>query len=229
MASSPGGMNHFQMLFGGIAVLGLGVLGWLVFSDRGAVSIPANVTIMPDDTAGFSGYYLGSDSAPVVITEYADYQCPACQGFEMQQFGAIRSRLIQTGKVRWRYRDFPLDIHQHSRLAAHSAACAEEQGKFWEQHASLYLHQREWFFEGVAADEFRDYAEENGLDVERYDACMESARYAGRIEASLQEAVRVGANSTPSFVIGNRLYTGSQNSDFIERVVDSLIQAQPTP
>lgn len=227
MAPSPGGVKNFQFVFGGIAVIGLGILAWLVFSDRGAVAIPVDVAVMPDDTAGFSGYYLGSDSAPVVITEYADYQCPGCQSFELQQFGAVRRRLIETGKVRWRYRDFPLDdIHPHTRLAAHSAACAEEQGKYWEQHSSIYEHQLEWSGEDVAADEFRGYAEENGLDGARYEACMQSARYAGRIEASRQEALRLGVQFTPSFVIGNQLYSGGQNSDFIEAVVDSIIKAR---
>ena len=56
----------------------------------------------------------------------------------------IEERLIKTGRLRWRYRDFPLQQHSFSRLAAHSAACADEQGKYWDQHARIYEGQQEW-------------------------------------------------------------------------------------
>ncbi len=229
MASTEGGLGRFYVVFVVLAVAGFGGLAWIVFNRPGNVTIPADVQIVASDTAGFSGYYLGSETAPVMITEYADYQCPACQGFELQQFGAVKRRLIETGKVRWRYRDFPLNIHSHSRLAAHSAACADEQGKFWEQHAALYDGQAAWSASNNAGNLFRDYAKQNGLDMGQYDACMESAKYAGRIEASLQEAVRVGANSTPTFVIGNTLVPGAVGSDRIEQMVNTLIAADTTP
>jgi protein-disulfide isomerase len=229
MASSQGGLGRFYVVFVVLAVVGFGGLAWIVFNRPGNVTIPADVQVVASDTAGFSGYYLGSEGAPVTITEYADYQCPACQTFELQQFGAIRRRLIETGKVRWRYRDFPLNIHSHARLAAHSAACAEEQGRYWEQHSALYEGQPEWAGSGNAGGMFRDYAKRIGLDLGQYDTCMESAKYAGRIEASLQEAVRVGANSTPTFIIGNTLVPGAVGSDRIEQMVNTIIAADTAP
>ena len=221
MAGTPVGMKRFYTALGAVALVGIGVLGWMLSRPR-TVSIPANVVVQPADTAGFRGYLLGSDSAKVEITEYADYQCPFCQTFDELQFPTIEQRLIDTGKLRWRYRDFPLQQHPFSRLAAHSAACADEQGKYWEQHRRIYEGQQDWAESSDAAPAFRRYAQLNGLDLARYDACMKSAKYAGRIQASYDEGVRAGVNSTPTLLVGGRLYQGRLDSDAIARLVDSL-------
>jgi protein-disulfide isomerase len=221
MAAPPVGMKRFYAILGAVAVVGVGLLGYQL-SRPATVSIPANVTIQPSDTAGFHGYVKGSDSAPVEITEYADYQCPFCQTFATLQMPTIDQRLIQTGRLRWRYRDFPLQQHSHSRVAAHSAACADEQGKFWAQHEKIYEGQPEWAEARDAADIFRRYARESGLDLAKYDACMSSGKYAGRIQASYEEGVRVGVTSTPTLLVGGRLYQGRFDSDAITRLVDSL-------
>jgi protein-disulfide isomerase len=68
----------------------------------------------------------------------------------------------------------------------------------------------------------RGYAQANGLDLGRYDACMKSGKYAGRIQASLNEGMQVGVNSTPTLLVGNRLYSGRLDSDAITKLVDSL-------
>lgn len=230
MAASPGGMNRFYLILGGIALVGVAVLAWLA-SRPADVSIPANVMVQPGDTAGFRGYVLGSADAPVEVVEYADYQCPACQQFEVVQFPAVKRQLIDAGTVRWRYRDYPLDdIHPFARLAAHAAACADEQGRFWEMHGRIYDGQGEWAARGSAAPLFREYAEAVGLDMAAYDECMESGRFAGRIQASFEEGRAMGVGSTPSFVIGGRIYRGVLSSDQIRRLADSLAAAQrPVP
>ncbi|HTC24963.1 MAG TPA: thioredoxin domain-containing protein, partial [Gemmatimonadales bacterium] len=124
MAEPAARMKGFYSALAGVAVIGVGVLGWMLSRPR-ATSIPANVPVQAADTAGFRGYLLGSDSAKVEITEYADYQCPFCQTFSTLQMPTIKERLIDTGRLRWRYRDFPLQQHSFSRVAAHSAACAD--------------------------------------------------------------------------------------------------------
>ncbi len=218
-------LNRFYLILLVVAVAGGGLLFWQV--RRGVPSIPANVTVTAADTAGFQGYFLGNADAPVVITEYADYQCPACQTFDMVQFPDIVRQLVETGKVRWRYRDFPLNSHPFARLAAHSAACADDQGRYWEQHASIYQGQSNWARETEPSGTFRGYAERLGLDLKVYDECMMSAKYAGRIQASYNEGVRVGVNATPTFLIGDRLYGGLSNSDALKALVDSLTPATP--
>jgi len=221
MASASVGMKQFYAVLATVVFIGIGALGYLL-AKPATVSIPANVTVQPSDTAGFRGYLKGSPNAPVEITEFADYQCPFCQTFATLQMPTIEQRLIQTGRLRWRYLDFPLQQHPFSRLAAHSAACADEQGKFWPQHQRIYEGQAEWTAARSAANIFREYAKANGLDLARYDSCMQAGKYAGRIQASYEQGVRLGVSSTPTLLIGNRLYQGRFDSDAITHLVDSL-------
>lgn len=224
--SPASGPRRFYALVGGLIVVGGGVLFFLVRRPRD-VSIPANVTVLAADTAGFRGYVIGSDSARVEIAEYADYQCPACQHFAMVQFPAVKRTLIDAGLVRWRFRDFPLVQHPHARLAAHSAACAGDQGKYWEQQDQIFATHGEWSVASSAGPIFREAARRNGLDLAVYDACMASTKFAGRIQASLEEGTRLGVGSTPTFLIGGRLFPGGMSSDSIAALVTALASAAP--
>jgi len=221
MAETQAGVKRFYTLFAVLALAGVGVLAYLLLKPS-TISIPANVTVQPSDTSGFHGYVKGSKDAPVEITEFADYQCPFCQTFATLQMPTIEDRLINSGRLRWRYRDFPLQQHQFGRLAAHSAACADEQGKYWAQHEQIYQGQSEWAAARDAGPLFRNYARTAGLDLGRYDSCMKSGKYAGRIQASYNEGVQLGVSSTPTLLIGNRLYRGRLDSDAIIKMVDSL-------
>jgi len=218
-------MNRFYLMLAVLVAVGIGLLLFLM-NRSSSPTIPVQVAVTAADTAGFTGYVLGSETAPVTITEYADYQCPACQSFAMVESPYVKERLVQTGKVRYVYRDFPLDQpHRWARLAAHSAACANDQNKYWEQHDAIYRTQGDWSPSGDAGRIFRNLAEQAGLDLTAYDECMRSLKYAGRIQASLDEGIRIGVNSTPSFRIGDRLYAGVQPYDKLKTVVDSLIAA----
>src|ERR687897_1021849 len=221
MAATQAGMKRFYLLFGLLAVAGLTVLGYLLMRPS-TVSIPANVVVQPSDTSGFAGYVKGLATAPVEITEYADYQCPFCQTFATLQMPTIEERLIRTGKLRWRYRDFPLQQHPFARLAAHSAACADEQGKYWPQHDRIYDGQSDWAAVRDAGPIFRNYAKGVKLDMGRYDSCMESGKYAGRIQADYNSGAELGVSSTPTLLVNGRLHRGRFDSDAITRLVDSL-------
>jgi protein-disulfide isomerase len=221
MATTQAGVKRFYAIFAVLALVGLGVLAYLLLKP-GTVSIPANVTVQASDTSGFRGYLKGSPDAPVEITEFADYQCPFCQTFATLQMPTIEDRLIKSGQVRWRYRDFPLQQHPFARLAAHSAACADEQGKYWDQHQRIYEGQSAWAAARDAGPMFRNYAQAAGLDLSRYDDCMKAGKYAGRIQASYNEGVQLGVSSTPTLLVSGRLYRGRFDSDAITKLVDSL-------
>lgn len=215
-------MNRFYLLLGGIALVGGGAL---YFAARGG---SATNTLSWDSPApapaadGFNGYVMGSDSAPVEVTEFLDFECPACASFAVIQFPTVREQLVATGRVRWRSRDLPLPGHKYSRFAAHAAQCAGEQGKYWEMHDQLFSN-HSWAQTGRDPGSlFRQLAQAAGVDLRRYDECMRSARYAGRIEASRLEAERLGASGTPTFFVNGRLVQGGNvpNSDQIKRLVD---------
>jgi len=223
MAAEGTGLKTFYLVLGAVAVAGAAGL-WYLTRRPASIEIPADVLVQATDTAGFPGYLMGSADAPLEVTEYADYQCPYCQSYAMVQFPTIKSRLIDRGLLRWRYRDFPLDqAHRHTRLAAHAAACGDEQGRYWEMHELIFQGQTEWAAKTNAEGTFRGYARQLGLDLGRFDDCMRSARYAGRIEASRQEGIRLGVNSTPSFIMNGRSYDPRvMTYDFLKQVVDSL-------
>ncbi|MGH7530583.1 MAG: DsbA family protein [Gemmatimonadales bacterium] len=219
-------MNRFYVVFVALAVALGAVLIYMLTAapgggSRAAAGTPATVV---DD--GFRGYTLGSDSAPVEITEYGDFECPACASFATIQMPTIKNQLIATGKVRWRYRDFPLAMHAYARLSAHAAQCGGEQGKFWEMHDQLFAN-HSWAQTGRDPSQlFRDMARAVGLDVGRYDDCMSSGRYASRIEFSRREGEERLVNGTPTFFINGAQYTGRSNSDAVKRAVDSVIAAR---
>ncbi len=218
--------QRFYLIFGLVAVAALGWLGWKVL---GAPDLPVVAAAGTRDTTGFQGYVLGSADAPVEIVEYADLQCPACAGFDMVQFPDLKRRLIETGKARFVFRDFPLAGHPHARLAAHAAACASDQNRFWEMKDGLYRRQGEWTFasQRAAYGIFGEVAEAVSVDRGQWEDCMESGAHAARIEASVQEGNRLGVGSTPTFLIGGRLYPGG-SSDEMVALVDSLIAAGAT-
>jgi len=221
------GQKPFFIAIGAIIVAGVAFIALRM--SGGAVSIPANQVVTTADTAGFRGYLLGSETAPVEVTEYADFQCGGCQQFMTVQFPDVKARLIDAGKVRFRYRDFPLDnIHRHARIAAHSAACANDQGKFWEMESGIYARQTEWSLQADAMSIMEDVATTAGVNTATWMECMKSAKYAGRIQASYDEGVRVGVPSTPTFLIDGRLYPGLSADQMVD-LVDSIIAAKGAP
>jgi protein-disulfide isomerase len=219
--AEPSSLKRFFAIFALIAAGGIGFLLWQM-NKSSTPSIPVAVTVQPSDTAGFRGYVLGADSAAVEVIEYADYQCPACQQFATVEWPYVKERLIQTGKVRWVFRDFPLSQHQWARLAAHAAACGQEQNKFWELQDEIFATQPEWQFSRDAGPTFRAAAEKVGMDLSAYDTCMNSLKYAGRIQAASSEGIRLGVGSTPTFIIGGRLYPGILPYDRLKAIAESL-------
>src|SRR5881398_1301756 len=214
-------MKGFYVLLAAVAVIGGGVI-W--YGSRGTPAAAPAASALPPlpATDGFRGFTLGADSARIEVTEYSDFECPFCASFATVQMPVIREQLIATGKLRWRFRDFPLPSHQYSRYAAMAAQCAGEQGKFWQMHDQLF-NNHQWAQTGKNPRSlFRDFARASGLDLDKYDACMDGQRYAARLDASIQEGDALGVRGTPSFFVKGRPYTGRGTSDDFKALVDSL-------
>ncbi len=218
------GQQRFYIALG--AILLAGVIFVVSRRHQGVISIPANVTVTAADTSGFHGYTVGNPDAPVKVVEYFDYACPHCAVFDEVQFPDVKTALIDTGTAEWVYRDLP--FHPESRVAAHAAACANDQGKFLPMKAQMFSRQNDWALGTNPMPVLSDIAKNIGLDVNAWTACMKSAKYAGRIEASYEEASKLGVNATPTFLIDGRLYT-EVNSDQLIHLVDSLAAAAPHP
>ena len=220
-------MKRFYLILAALAVAGVVVL-MLASRERPMPgAIEGAVPVVASD--GFAGFTLGSDSAPVEIVEYSDFECPFCARFANLQMPAVRRQLIETGLVRWRFRDYPLPNHGFSRLAAHAAHCAGEQGRFWEMHDALYANHSVWAQTGRDPTRlFSERAEQSGVEMGAYRACMESNRHAARIEAAHQEGEARGVGGTPTFFVNGARFGGSPTSDGFKAVVDSIM-ALPRP
>src|SRR5438093_12113637 len=174
-------MNRFGVVLAVLAVvLGLTVFA-LLRSGGGAPAAAAGAppTVVDDS---FRGYTLGQASAPVEVVEYLDFECPVCATFATIQMPTITDQLINTGKARWRFRDYPLPIHKYSRFAAHAAQCAGAQGRYFEMQDQLFEH-HQWAQTGKdPSNLFRTFAQPAGVDLKAYDGCMESGKSAHRLE-----------------------------------------------
>ena len=140
---------------------------------------------------------LGRADAPVTLVEFTDLECPFCRSFHVGAFERLKREYIDTGKVRFVTRDFPLEIHPNARSAALAVRCAGEQGKFWEMRHSVTLNAS-----SLGPMTYDRLAGELGLDASRFTACIAANRYQGEIEKDMTEALKVGVSGTPSFVLG---------------------------
>ncbi len=148
------------------------------------------------------GVSIGSPDAPVVVREFADYQCPACQQFS----GAARKlkeQYVESGQVRFVFFDLPLQQHQNAVPAALAARCAGDQGSYWEMHDVLFDKQYEWSGSGSPAETFTRYAGDLGLETRRFKRCMDTDLHIEDIEQSRQVAVRLQLTSTPTVLVDN--------------------------
>jgi protein-disulfide isomerase len=140
---------------------------------------------------------LGRADAPVTLVEFTDLECPYCRAFHVGAFERLKREYIDTGKVRFISRDFPLEMHPNARPAALAVRCAGEQGKFWEMRHEVTLNAA-----ALAPAVYERLAKELGLDRDRFSACVSAGRYQADIDRDVTEALSVGVNGTPSFVLG---------------------------
>ena len=220
----------FLWVLGITALVGVAALGYVASKPK---SRSADVNDVADTTnAGpAQGYLIGKVDAPVKIIEFADFECPSCAGFSTVTEPDVRTRIIDPGLANLTYYDFPLTQHRNTLAASNAAACADEQGKFWPMHDRIFQGQDEWNSEATDAPKafLKRYAGEVGLDVAKWESCFDARKYKKRISANLAEGLRRGVNSTPTFVIGNRLYTGMRSYDELKKLVDSIGKTATPP
>ena len=216
----------FYWLLGVIALVGVAALAYVASKPK---DVPREALQGADTTNSGppQGYAMGNPNAPVKIMEFADFECPSCAGFATITEPDVRKRIIDAGLANITYFDFPLTQHRNTLGASNAAACADEQGKFWPMHDRLFNTQDEWNGEATDVPKpfFKRYAGEVGLDVAKWESCFDARKYQKRISANLAEGLRRGVNSTPTFVIGTKLYPGNRSYDQMKALVDSLARA----
>jgi len=140
----------------------------------------------------------GSQDAPVTMIEFSDYQCPFCKRHVDQTVPGLVKDYVETGKLRYALRDFPLaGIHPLAAKAAEAARCAGEQGKYWEMHDRLFANQKELQVEKLPAQ-----AQALGLDESKFRECLDQDRYAAAVQMDVAEGTQLGITGTPTVVVG---------------------------
>ena len=189
-------------------------------------SAPQIVNVSLDDDP-----FKGNANAPVTVIEFSDFQCPFCSRFFTQTLPLLEENYIDTGKIKFVYRDFPLDsIHPNARPAHIAAECADEQGKFWEYHDILFDKQVEW--QRLSSSDLQStltlYATDLELQSASFETCLKSQKIADEVNKDSLDAARYGATGTPAFFIGNEKdgfvkLTGAQPYQSFQAVIDAQL------
>lgn len=222
-------MTPFYAGLAAIAVIGLGWIGWQAFGGGGGSPArqPVLVAVDPAELSRVQGISIGRADAPVLIYEFADFQCPGCMEFATFQAPLIKERLVDTGMVRYVYYDFPLSQHPHAFLAARGGRCANEQGNFWPYHDILFARQSSWSGMRDATDFFVDLAGEVGLDENAFESCLRSDRFQEEVSRSLQLGEMLGVRSTPSLFVNMKRLDGVPTFSELEQIVRSELGTTP--
>jgi protein-disulfide isomerase len=154
----------------------------------------------------------GPASAPVQIIEFSDFECPFC----FRANPTIAQVLSTYGdRVRLVYRHLPLPNHPNARPAAEAAACANEQGRFWEYHDQLFANQSK-----LSAADLKQHAAELKLDTAKFNACVDSRKFQKDVDADLDAAQLLGVSGTPHFFINGRALSGAQPLESFKQIID---------
>lgn len=184
--------------------------------------VPTPTTMPPGQIELSSSPTMGASDAPVVMIEYSDYQCPFCSRYQTETFPLIKEAYIDSGKVQYIFKDFPLDFHAQANLAAQAARCAGDQGDFWGMHDLLFGDQGVWS-NAAAPDVFRRYADQLGLDGAILASCLDSGEHADAVIADIREGYSVGVTGTPAFFVNGRFISGAQPYEVFQQTIEAAL------
>jgi protein-disulfide isomerase len=222
-AKKPGANRAFYMTIGVIAVLGIAALTYVSTRPKTGTTINPYDSTLP--RVASQGYVMGSPSAPIEVVEFGDFECPQCGRFATLTEPDIRTRLVDSGRVRFRFIDYPLDMHRNTWNASRAAACADEQGKFWEMHDAIFANQDRWNTE--ATDNPDKVLKEIGKSIvpnaDQFDKCVDTKKTQAKIQAHWELATARHLPGTPTFLIGDQQLPQFLGYDDFKKLVDDAI------
>jgi len=203
------------------AALGASLITWLLF--RATALLPRRLRIrallggavplvdLYNEVDPKRDHIRGPLDAPVTMVEYGDFECPYCGQAEP----VVRELLRDFGDVRYVWRHLPLsDVHPNAQLAAESAEAAANQGAFWEMHDLLFEHQ-----DALSADDLMSYADQLGLDVDRFSEELREHSGAPEIAEDVDSADLSGVSGTPTFFINGQRHYGAYDIQSLTKAV----------
>ncbi|NIR46681.1 MAG: DsbA family protein [Gemmatimonadetes bacterium] len=221
--------SRFYGVLAVILIVGGGLIGYVVINNRDSGAVPADYEAPGlaegEMVSADVGVSIGAEDAPVVLEEYADYQCPACGMVGTLTLPQIIDEYVETGKVRFVFYDFPLHPGA-SELGAMAARCAGDQDAYWAMQKVLMGRMREWGSARNPERLIRDYAEGLGLDGDALIDCVESDKYRRVVLASRERARQLGLGQTPTFFINGRVFTGAVGYDQMAQMIEAELAKQ---
>jgi len=173
---------------------------------------------------------LGSKSAKVTMVEFSDFQCPFCVKFFKETYGQIKSKYIDTGKVKLVFRHYPLPFHQNAQKAAEAAECANRQGKFFEYHDLLFENSQS-DGSGLAIADLKKYADQLGLNKgtlgfgkDKFNQCLDKGEAAETVKKDVSDAQSAGISGTPSFFVNGKKIVGAQPFSSFEQAIEEALK-----
>lgn len=209
-------------ILGGL-VIGALILGYGLFYLSGGPSSNKAKQPLADRS---SAYFKGNKDAKVTITEFADFQCPACR---LAQSTVDKILTENPKNVRFVFRYFPLPNHPLAQLSAEASEAAGAQGKFWEMHDLLYYRQVEWgdLTKNTTADQakalFKTYAESLSLDSKKFMDDLNANAYKAIIDEDYNQGISSGVDATPKFFV-NKEMVKNPSYDEIKKVLDAALK-----
>jgi protein-disulfide isomerase len=164
-------------------------------------------------------YAIGPDDAPITIVEFSDYQCPYCRRWHEEVYQPLLN--AYPGKIRLVYRHLPLtSIHPDAFSAAEASMCAGEQNAYWQYHDKLFSG------DSLGNSVYIQYAQDLGLELDTFEACITDHKYQEAIQADSDFAVNLGVRSTPTFFINGLAIVGAQPLDVFRQVIDKELAGE---
>jgi protein-disulfide isomerase len=190
-----------------------------------AAGSPVKVVIRTDAPS------LGKSDAKVTIVEFADFQCPFCKQYYQKTFNEIKTKYIDTGKVKYVFMHFPLtQIHVNAQISGVASECANQQGKFWEYHDILYT-QGQSNGDGLDKASLEKYADQLALNKgtlgfgkNKFNQCLESNATLKTVQADQAEGSKDGITGTPSFFINGKPLVGAQPAANFEKIIEDALK-----
>ncbi|MFC1599967.1 DsbA family protein [Patescibacteria group bacterium] len=169
--------------------------------------------------------FLGPENAQVVIIDFSDYQCPFCKKFYTNIFPEFKKDFLDTNKVKYVYRDFPLNIHPPAKNAAQAAQCAGDQNSYWEMHELLFEKQSEWGRAVELNETLIGYAVELGLNKATFSSCLNDEKYLEEVEKDRIDALASGAKGTPTLFVNGKIIRGvPQSYESFKALIESELE-----
>lgn len=188
-------------------------------SDLGTQGQPAPGTKVDVDEGHLPA--KGDDNAKVTIIEFSDFQCPFCKQWFDQTKDQLFKDYVDTGKVKFLYRQYPIaQLHPNAEEASLASECANDQDKFWEYHDLLFAEQNSWANLPDPTSNFSTYATQLGLNKSDFDQCMSSEELKSNVTKDMQDGSAAGVNGTPTFFINGVALVGAQPYDSFKAAIE---------